>query len=56
MASSIYATIISINGIAERGIKSATGASLFLYLGFLLSFAGIPLLLILYRNTRKAVN
>jgi len=51
MLASIYATIISVSGIAENGISCATGAVIFLALGFILNFAGVPLLLIFFRNT-----
>jgi hypothetical protein len=37
---SFYATIISINGMKENGIRCVTGAILFVGLGFCLTFLG----------------
>lgn len=51
-----YATLMSIEGIAENGIQCATGAVFFIFSGILVNLAGIPLLLIFFRNTPAKIS
>ena len=50
---SLFAMIVSINGMGQEGIKCATGAVAFIPLGFMIHIVGVPLLLILFKNRKS---
>jgi hypothetical protein len=51
LLASFYAMTISINGMSQKGIRCATGAVAFIPIGFIGNIVGVPLLLILFKNT-----
>lgn len=55
LLTSIYAMAISLEGMADKNVKCATGIVVFIPLGLFTYLAGVPLLLSLYKSKNLKV-
>ena len=50
---SFYAMLVSMKGMTENNITYVTGASIFLFFGFLIYLFSIPMILLFFYDKRK---
>lgn len=52
----IFAMIMSVNALSEKGVTCMTGIAVFVPISFAVNIVGIPLLLIFYKSAAKNIS